>query len=307
VYAIAGLGLMVLSGFTGLASIGHAAFLGVGAYVEAVLSARGWPFPVAMAFAAALSAGVGVVVGLPALRVKGIYLSIATLAFGFIVEEVLARWESVTKGNAGLSVGSPQLFGLDLGSSEAFYFIALGTCIVVTLGVINLMRSATGRAFIAIRDSEVSAQSMGIHLAGYKTLAFALSAAIVGIAGALYGHKLRFISPDQFGIVQSIDLLLLVVVGGVGSIHGAFLGAIFLITMPQLISLGKDWLPPAIGQASGLQAVVYGAVLMAFVLFEPMGLYGRWLKVRTWLQLFPFYRRGMFKRQKSFTKSERLK
>ena len=307
VYAIAGLGLMVLSGFTGLASIGHAAFLGVGAYVEAVLSARGWPFPVAMAFAAALSAGVGVVVGLPALRVKGIYLSIATLAFGFIVEEVLARWESVTKGNAGLSVGSPQLFGLDLGSSEACCFIALGTCIVVTLGVINLMRSATGRAFIAIRDSEVSAQSMGIHLAGYKTLAFALSAAIVGIAGALYGHKLRFISPDQFGIVQSIDLLLLVVVGGVGSIHGAFLGAIFLITMPQLISLGKDWLPPAIGQASGLQAVVYGAVLMAFVLFEPMGLYGRWLKVRTWLQLFPFYRRGMFKRQKSFTKSERLK
>ncbi|MBL0086453.1 MAG: branched-chain amino acid ABC transporter permease [Ideonella sp.] len=307
VYAIAGLGLMVLSGFTGLASIGHAAFLGVGAYVEAVLSARGWPFPVAMAFAAALSAGVGVVVGLPALRVKGIYLSIATLSFGFIVEEVLARWESVTKGNAGLAVGAPQLFGLDLGSSEAFYFIALGTCIVVTLGVINLMRSATGRAFIAIRDSEVSAQSMGIHLAGYKTLAFALSAAIVGIAGALYGHKLRFISPDQFGIVQSIDLLLLVVVGGLGSIHGAFLGAIFLITMPQLIALGKDWLPPAIGQASGLQAVVYGAVLMAFVLFEPMGLYGRWLKVRTWLQLFPFYRRGMFKRQKSFTKSERLK
>ena len=157
VYAIAGLGLMVLSGFTGLASIGHAAFLGVGAYVEAVLSARGWPFPVSMAFAAALSAGVGVVVGLPALRVKGIYLSIATLAFGFIVEEVLARWESVTKGNAGLSVGAPQFFGLDLGSSEAFYFIALGTCIVVTLGVINLMRSATGRAFIAIRDSEVSA------------------------------------------------------------------------------------------------------------------------------------------------------
>ena len=307
VYAIAGLGLMVLSGFTGLASIGHAAFLGVGAYVQAYLSARGWPFPLTMLMAALLSAAVGVVVGLPALRVKGIYLAISTLAFGFIVEEVLARWESVTKGNAGMSVVSPQFFGLELGSSEAFYFIALGTCIVVTLGVINLMRSATGRAFIAIRDSEISAQSMGIHLAGYKTLAFALSAAIVGLAGALYAHKLRFISPDQFGIVQSIDLLLLVVVGGLGAIHGAFLGAIFLITMPQLIALGKDFLPPVIGQASGLQAVVYGLVLMAFVLFEPMGIYGRWLKVRTWLQLFPFYRRGMFKRQKSFTKSERLK
>ncbi|MDT7834617.1 branched-chain amino acid ABC transporter permease [Aquabacterium sp. OR-4] len=307
VYAIAGLGLMVLSGYTGLASIGHAAFLGVGAYTEAVLAARGWPFPVSMAFAALLSAAVGVVVGLPALRVKGIYLSIATLSFGFIVEEVLARWESVTKGNAGLSVVKPQFFGLDLGSSTAFYFIALGTCAVVTLGVMNLLRSSTGRAFIAIRDSEISAQSMGIHLAGYKTLSFALSAAIVGLAGALYAHKLSFISPDQFGIAQSIDLLLLVVVGGLGSVHGAFFGAVFLIAMPQGIAVAKDWLPPAIGQATGLQAVVYGLVLMGFVLFEPMGLYGRWLKVRTWLQLFPFYRKGMFKRQKSYTKSERLK
>ena len=307
IYAVAGLGLMVLSGFTGLASIGHAAFLGVGAYVQTVLSAKGWPFPLTMALAAALSAAVGVVVGLPALRVKGIYLAIATLSAGFIVEEVLARWESVTKGNAGISVMSPQFFGADLGSSEAFYYIALGTCLLVTLAVLNLLRSATGRAFIAIRDSEVSAQSMGIHLAGYKTLSFALSAAIVGLAGALYAHKLRFISPDQFGIAQSVDLLLLVVVGGLGSVHGAFLGAIFLITMPQLIALGKDWLPPAIGQATGLQAVIYGMVLMAFVLFEPMGLYGRWLKVRTWLQLFPFYRRGLFKRQKSYAKSERLK
>ena len=164
IYAVAGLGQMVLSGFTGLASIGHAAFLGVAAYVEAVLAARGWPFPVSMALAGALSAAVGVVVGLPALRVKGICLAIATLSFGFIVEEVLARWESVTKGNAGLSVTTPQLFGLDLGSTEAFCFIALALCGLVTLAVLNLLRSATGRAFIAIGDSEVSAQSMGIYL-----------------------------------------------------------------------------------------------------------------------------------------------
>ena len=307
IYAVAGLGLMVLSGFTGLASIGHAAFLGVGAYTQAVLSEMGWPFPLTMLIAAGLSASVGVVVGLPALRVKGIYLAIATLAFGFIVEEGLARWESVTKGNAGMSVGSPQFFGADLSASTDFYYLALGVTVLVTLAVLNLLRSATGRAFIAIRDSEISAQSMGIHLAGYKTLAFAISAAIVGLAGALYAHKLRFISPDQFGILQSVDLLLLVVVGGLGSVHGAFLGAIFLITMPQLIAVAKDYLPTAIGQASGLQAVVYGLVLMAFVLFEPMGLYGRWLKMRTWLQLFPFYRKGMFKRQKSYAKSERLK
>ena len=132
-------------------------------------------------------------------------------------------------------------------------------------------------------------------------------AALAGLGGALYGHKMQFISPEQFSLVQSIDLVLMVVIGGLGSIHGAFFGAIFLIGMPQLISLGKDFLPPAIGQATGLQSVVYGAVLIAFVMLEPMGLYGRWLKVRTWLELYPFYRRGMFKRQKSFQKSERLK
>ena len=148
---------------------------------------------------------------------------------------------------------------------------------------------------------------MGIHLARYKTMSFAISAALAGIGGALYAHKLQFISPDQFNILQSIDLLLMVVIGGLGSVHGAFLGAIFLITMPQVIALGKDYLPATIGQAPGLQGTVYGLVLIAFVLFEPLGLYGRWLKVRTYLQTFPFYRRGTFKRQKSFQKSDRLR
>ncbi len=307
IYSVVGLGLMLLAGFTGQFSIGHAAFLGTGAYTQGVLTNMGVPFPLAMVAAALLSAGVGVVVAMPALRVKGIYLGIATLAFGFIVEEVFARWESVTGGNAGLHVKSPKLFGLDFGSGEAFYFVCLLTTVLCTLGVLNLLRAPTGRAFVAIRDSEISAQSMGIHLARYKTLSFAISAALAGLGGALYAHKISFLSPDQFSILQSIDLLLLVVIGGLGSVHGVFLGAIFLISMPQLISLSKDWLPPVIGQAPGLQGLVYGLVLIAFVLFEPMGLYGRWLKVRTYLQLFPFYRRGMFKRQKSFTKSDRLK
>ena len=220
---------------------------------------------------------------------------------------MFARWESVTGGNVGLHVKAPQLFGLELGSNEAFYFVCLVVAVLSTLGILNLLRSPTGRAFVAIRDSEISAQSMGIHLARYKTLSFAISAALAGLGGALYAHKLSFISPDQFNIMQSIDLLLMVVIGGLGSVHGAFLGAIFLISMPQLIALAKDWLPPAIGQAPGLQGLVYGVVLIAFVLFEPLGLYGRWLKIRTYLQLFPFYRRGLFKRQKSFPKSERLR
>lgn len=307
IYGIVGLGLMLLAGFTGQFSIGHAAFLGTGAYTQAVLTNMGVPFPLALVAAAALSAAVGVVVGLPALRVKGIYLGIATLAFGFIVEEVFARWEPVTGGNSGLHVKSPKLLGVDLGSSESFYLVCLIVAVLCTLAILNLLRAPTGRAFVAIRDSEISAQSMGIHLARYKTLSFATSAALAGLGGALYAHKLSFISPDQFNILQSIDLLLLVVIGGLGSVHGAFLGAIFLIAMPQLIALGKDWLPPVIGQAPGLQGLVYGLVLIAFVLFEPLGLYGRWLKIRTWLQLFPFYRRGLFKRQKSFTKSDRLR
>jgi branched-chain amino acid transport system permease protein len=307
IYSIVGLGLMLLAGFTGLFSIGHAAFLGVGASTQAVFVNMGVPFPIALLLAALLSAAVGVVVGLPALRVKGIYLGIATLSFGFIVVEVLARWESVTGGNSGIHVKKPNLFGVSVDSASGFYFLCLVVTVLATLGILNLLRSPTGRAFVAIRDSEISAQSMGIHLARYKTLSFSISAALAGIGGALYAHKLTFISPDQFDILQSIDLLLMVVIGGLGSVHGAFLGAIFLISMPQVISLTKDYLPAAVGQAPGLQGLVYGVVLIAFVLFEPLGLYGRWLKVRTYLQLFPFYRQGLFKRQKSFTKSDRLK
>jgi branched-chain amino acid transport system permease protein len=307
IYAIVGLGLMLLAGFTGQFSIGHAAFLGVGAYAQAVFTGQGVPFPVALALAGLLSGAVGIVVGLPALRVKGIYLGIATLSFGFIVEEVFARWESVTGGNAGIHIKAPDVFGWKLDSGEEFYYLCLVLAVIATLGILNLLRSPTGRAFVAIRDSEISAQSMGIHLARYKTLSFALSAVLAGIGGALYAHKLQFISPDQFNIIQSIDLLLMVVIGGLGSVHGAFLGALFLIAMPQLISLSKDFLPDFIGQAPGLQGLVYGAVLIGFVLFEPLGLYGRWLKVRTYFQTFPFYRKGMFKRQKSFQKSDRLR
>ena len=307
IYSVVGLGLMLLSGFTGLFSLGHAAFLGVGAYTQASLTHHGVPAPIALVAAGLFSAAAGVIVGLPALRVKGIYLAIATLAFGFIVEEVFARWERVTGGNAGIHLSAPDAFGFKLDDDVSFYFACLVVTVLATLAILNLLRSPTGRAFVAIRDSEVSAQSMGIHLARYKTLSFAISAAFAGVGGALYAHKLQFISPDQFNILQSIDLVLMIVVGGVGSVHGAFLGAIFLITMPQVISLAKDFLPAAIGQAPGLQGLVYGLVLIAFVLFEPQGLYGRWLKLRTYLQIFPFYRRGMFQRQKSYLKSDRLK
>lgn len=307
IYGTVGVGLMLLAGYTGQLSIGHAAFMGIGAYTEMFLAARGWPFPASMAIAMLLSAAAGVVVGLPALRVKGLYLGIATMSFGFILEEVFARWESVTGGNTGRTVLPPSIGTWQLSSSVELYFLCLVSAIGSTLVVRNLLRAPTGRSFVAIRDSEVSAQSIGISLTTGKTLSFAISSALAGLGGALYAHKIQFISPEQFGILQSIDLLLLIIVGGLGSMHGAYLGAIVLIGLPQLISLSKDFLPQAVAGAPGLQSVVYGIVLIAFVMLEPTGLYGRWLKVRTWLETYPFYRQGMLKRQKSFQKSERLR
>jgi branched-chain amino acid transport system permease protein len=307
IYSIVGFGLMMLVGFTGQISLGHAAFLAVGAYTEALMQAAGVPFVVSIACAALFSAAVGVIVGLPALRLKGIYLAIATLAFNVIVEEIITRWESLTGGNSGKHVKPVEIAGFALESDAAFYYLCLALTAVCCLGCVNLLRSPTGRAFVAIRDSEISASCMGVNLAKYKTMSFALSAALTGIGGALYAHKLAFISPEQFTLLVSIELITIVILGGIGFLHGAVLGAAFVIVLPQLISLAKDYLPEGASALSGLQATVFGLILVLFIIFEPMGLYGRWLKVRTWFELFPFYRRGMFRRQKTYMKSERLR
>jgi branched-chain amino acid transport system permease protein len=306
IYSIVGLGLMLLVGFTGQISLGHAAFLAVGAYTEALLQARGVPFFVSLPVAALMAGALGWVLGLPALRLKGIYLAIVTLAFNVIVEEVIARWEGLTGGNSGLHLKPVEMFGMRLDGDASFYYLCLALTVLSILALLNLLRSPTGRAFVAIRDSEISASCMGVNLATYKTMSFAVSAALTGIGGALYAHKVSFISPEQFTLLQSIELVTIVILGGVGFVHGAVLGAAFLILLPQFISIAKDYLPSNLA-GSGLQATVFGLVLIVFIIFEPHGLYGRWLKVRTWLELFPFYRRGMFRRQKSYMKSERLR
>jgi len=306
IYSIVGFGLMMLVGFTGQISLGHAAFLAVGAYTEALMQAAGVPFVISISCAALFSAVAGIIVGLPALRLKGIYLAIATLAFNVIVEEIITRWESLTGGNSGKHLKAVDLFGLKLDTDASFYYLCLALTVLCALACINLLRSPTGRAFVAIRDSEISASCLGVHLARYKTMSFALSAALTGVGGALYAHKLAFISPEQFSLLVSIELVTIVILGGIGFLHGAVLGAAFVIVLPQLISIAKDWLPG--GQVpTGLQAVVFGLILILFIIFEPLGLYGRWLKIRTWFELFPFYRRGMFRRQKSYMKSERLR
>ena len=306
IYSIVGLGLMLLVGFTGQISLGHAAFLAIGAYTEGLLQAKGVPFFISLPCAALFSAAIGWVLGLPALRLKGIYLAIATIAFNVIIEEVITRWEGLTGGNSGLHLKPVELFGMKVDGDQSFYYLCLGLTVLSILALMNLLRSPTGRAFVAIRESEISASCMGVNLATYKTMSFALSAALTGIAGALYAHKVTFISPEQFTLIASIELVTIVILGGVGFLHGAVLGAAFLIVLPQLISLAKDYLPSNVA-GSGLQAVVFGLVLIVFIIFEPLGLYGRWLKIRTWFELFPFYRRGMFRRQKSYMKSERLR
>jgi branched-chain amino acid transport system permease protein len=306
IYAIVGFGVMLLTGYTGQVSLGHAAFLATGAYTEALLQGAGMPFVVSLVSAALFSAAVGIIIGLPALRLKGIYLAIATLAFNVIVEEIITRWESVTGGSSGRILKAIEMFGWRLASAESFYYLCLALTVLSCLALINLLRSPTGRAFVAIRDSEISASCMGINLARYKTMSFALSAALTGIGGALYAHKVGFISPEQFTLIQSIELVTFVIIGGVGSLHGAVFGAAFLITLPQGISIAKGWLPDAIPQ-TGLQSVVFGLILIASIIFEPYGIYGRWAKIRTWFDVFPFYRRGTFRRQRSYLRSERLR
>lgn len=307
IWAIAGIALMLLVGFTGQVSLGHAAFLGIGAYTHAFLIQHGVPFVAAMAMAGLVAGLVGFLIGLPALRMQGIYLAFATLAFAIIFEQVFIRWESVTGGFRGLAVAKPDLFGLAIDTEASFYALCLVILVLVMLAAINLLRSPTGRAWVAIRDSEIAAQSMGVNLAVYKTLAFSVTAFLTGIAGALFAHKVGYLAPDIFTIVLSIQLLLLVVVGGVGSLHGAVFGAIFIAILPDAIAIGRDYLPDAVGRQPGLEPGLYGLILVLFILFEPLGIYGRWVKVKHYFSLFPLYKSATFKRQKTYMKSDRLR
>jgi branched-chain amino acid transport system permease protein len=330
IYATVGVGLMILTGFTGQASLGHAAFLAIGAYTTAYLQQFGVPFAVYFLAAGILTGIIGAMVGFPALRLQGIYLVIATISFAFIVEEILARWESVTNGNEGMRVKAIQILGTPVPrDNPAFYFLCLGVLILTIIGSLNLLRSPTGRAFVAIRDSETAARSMGINVSLYKVKSFAISAAIAGFAGCLFAHKLSFISPEMFTLQLSIEFIIVIIIGGAFSLHGAVLGAIFVVMLDPFLTFLKDDIPgvianiaaasgasaakaaqirdnvAAFASANGLKGAIYGLIIIIFVLFEPLGLYGRWLKVKLFFQLFPLYKRATFKRQKIYVKSER--
>ncbi|MBO6556819.1 MAG: branched-chain amino acid ABC transporter permease [Pseudomonadales bacterium] len=307
IYAIAGIGLMLLTGYTGLVSLGHAAFLAIGAYTHAYLLAQGWPFLLSATTATLVTALIGGIVGIPALRMTGIYLAVATLAFAIIVEQVLVHWESVTGGFRGMAVELPSIGALALDGSFNFYFLCLAVLVVSSWLALNLLRSPTGRAMTAIRDSEISAQSMGIHLAYTKTTAFAISAGFTGLAGSLLAHKIGYLAPDSFTLLTSIQLLLMVVVGGLGSLHGVIYGAIFIGFLPQGIAVLRDTLPSGIAQIPGLEPGIFGLILVLVLIYEPLGIYGRWLKIRSYFEAFPLYRKAMHKRQRSYLRTERLR
>lgn len=305
VYGVVGVGMMLLAGFTGLLSLGHAAFLGVGAYTAAVLQSMGFDLSVVLVAAAALAAVFGLAVGLPALRLYGIYLAVATLAFAFIAEQVMGRWESLTHGHKGMFVKTPALLGVRIDAAWKLYLLTLAITVLCTLAARNLLRSPTGRAMIAIRDSEPAARSMGVNVAWVKTLAFAVSAGYAGVAGALLAYALRYVSPGQFTAAVSIELLILVFIGGIGSLRGAHLGAVFVVMLPQVVAVMKDWLPEGVSGLSGFQSALFGLALLLFILFEPGGLDAVWRRLRYYLETFPLYRRGTFRRQRSFAKGER--
>ena len=307
IYAIAGIGLMLLTGYTGLVSLGHAAFLAIGAYAHAYFLSMGWPFLVSLPMAMLLTAAVGGIVGIPALRMTGIYLAVATLAFAIIVEQVLVHWESVTGGFRGMAVALPAIGSLSLDDPDRFYFLCLVLLLASLLVAMNLLRSPTGRALTAIRDSEISAESMGIHLASTKTLAFGLSAGFTGLAGGLLAHKIGYLAPDSFTLLTSIQLLLMVVVGGLGSLHGVIYGAIFIGLLPQGIAILRDTLPASVAQIPGLEPGIFGLILVLVLIYEPLGIYGRWLKVRSYFEEFPLYRKATHKKQRSYLKTERLR
>lgn len=307
IYAIAGIGLMLLVGYTGLVSLGHAAFLAIGAYTHAYLLARGMPLIPSMLIATAFTTVIGGLIGIPALRMTGIYLAVATLAFAIIVEQILTHWVSVTGGFRGMAVELPFLFGFRINDAVPFYFFCLTILILGLLLALNLLRSPTGRAMRAIRDSEISAQSMGIHLAYTKTLAFAISAGFTGLAGTLLAHKIGYLAPDGFTLLISIQLLIMVVVGGLGSLQGVVYGAVFIGFLPQAIAILRDTLPTSISQIPGLEPGIFGLILILFLIYEPLGIHGRWLKIRHYFEEFPLYRRATHKRQKSYLRTERMR
>ncbi len=314
IWAIAGMGLMVLTGHAGQVSLGHAVFLAVGCYAHALLMAHAaLPFPLAFLLAGMLTGLAGVLVAVPALRLHGIYLAIATLALSMLTEDIIILAEPWTGGIAGMTAAPIAIAGIGIDrftTPDRFYWLCLAVAVAVTLGYANLLRAPLGRAMAALRESEMAARATGIDPARTKAVAFGLSTMVTGWAGALMGHAIYTFNHEAFTVIISIQLLLMIIVGGMGSIHGAWYGALVVGGIPQLIAMARDAASVVLETnvvVPGLETGLFGIVLILIVLFEPRGIHGRLTAWKAWFELFPLARRRMFRRQRSYLRTERLR
>jgi branched-chain amino acid transport system permease protein len=293
--AIAAIGLNILIGFTGQISLGHGAFFGVGAYSAAILAtALGFPFILSVLCAGAITALVGMVFGIPSLRLKHLYLTIATLAGQFIIEYLFIRWTGLTKGPEGILLPKATLFGISLSGDRAFFFVTAVSFVVMTLVATNLLRTRYGRAFIAIRDNDRAAEGMGIPIFRYKLLAFAISSFYAGFAGALWAYYIASITPEPFTLALSIEYIAMIIIGGLGSIPGSVFGAVFITILNEVLS-GAAQFFMNVGGLSGialtiapLREFIFGLTIVLFIIFEPKGLADIWRIIRSSFRLWPF-------------------
>jgi branched-chain amino acid transport system permease protein len=297
IFGIAALGLNILVGFTGQISIGHAAFFLLGAFTSAYISNK-LPIPVffAIPLSGVLTALVGLVFGLPAARLKGLYLVIATLAAQYILLDFFSRAEWFTGGSVPASAQPFSIFGYQLRGDRQYFYVVLAYLLVTFLLVTNLMRSRDGRALVAVRDHYLSAEIMGINLTKYRTLSFGLAAFYAGIAGALYAHYQLVVSNEGFGIERSIIFLAMIIIGGTGSIMGTLMGTAFVVLLPESMEwISMELKGSAIDKALSLnnnltflREIAIGLIIIAFLIFEPDGLAHRWRQIKTYWKLYPF-------------------
>ena len=292
IHVIATLGLNLTTGNAGLISLSHGAFLGVGCYTVAFLGKMGVPFWLTLPAAGLLTAALGVLVGLPSLRVKGIYLAVATLAAHFILSFVYREWDSVTGGVPGTSIPRANLFGFAFVGDRRNFFLIFAVVFVAALAARNLARSHFGRAFVAVRERDFSAEILGVNLLRTKLLAFAIGAFYAGVAGGLLGYFYGAITPDYFVLTLSVFYLAAVIVGGLGSVLGSVLGALFMTFVPEALRLlahaSSQWFPDVAGLLLPLGQVVFGALIIGFLVFEPHGLAASWARIRRSFHLWPF-------------------
>jgi branched-chain amino acid transport system permease protein len=297
IYGIAALGLNILVGFTGQISIGHAAFFLFGAFTSAYISNK-TPIPVffAIPLAGLVTAMVGLIFGLPAARLKGLYLVIATLAAQYILLDFFSRAEWFSGGSVPAMAKPFSIFGYVLRGDRQYFYVVLAYVVVSYLLVTNLMRSRDGRALVAVRDHYLSAEIMGINLTKYRTLSFGLAAFFAGIAGALYAHYQLVVSNEGFGIERSILFLAMVIIGGTGSIMGTLMGTAFVALLPESMEwISAELKGSAIDHAlqlnnnlTFLREIAIGLIIIAFLVFEPDGLAHRWRQIKTYWKLYPF-------------------